>query len=424
MTDVCLILEGTYPYIVGGVSTWVHALIGGLPQFDFSLVHLTARDKRERIKFDLPPNLREIVVVEIDGYQRPYQIARWKPGPLRLPQARAYHALSTGFAGLLAGQIKEQNSLPFILTEHAIYWREIADGATEVECGFQVIRQTGRAEIAALRRHWTSTFRQLARLAYAQADAIVTVCEANRRLQLEEGADPAKCSVIPNGVPADALAATRVPFANGRPRIGLVGRVVPIKDVETFIRAAHLLTARLPEAEFVIVGPTDQDAAYYCHCRRLAKELGLNGRLTFTGELPPQECYAGLDALALTSRSEAQPLTVLEAMSAGRPVVVTDVGACREMVEGGAQTDRALGPAGLVTPPQHPQATAEAVLALCRDPQMAAQMGRAGQRRVRAFYRQERCLDEYNRLYERLLVPRFGVTLPASRDAEPADRLI
>jgi len=190
MTDVCLILEGTYPYIVGGVSTWVHALISGLPQFDFSLVHLAARAERERVpKFTLPPNLREIVTVEIDGYQQPYQVARWRPGAVRLPQARVCHALSTGFAGLLAGQIKEQNGRPFILTEHAIYWREIAEGATEVECGFRVIRQTGRAEITALRRHWTSTFRRLARLAYAQADVIVTVCEANHRLQLEEGAE-------------------------------------------------------------------------------------------------------------------------------------------------------------------------------------------------------------------------------------------
>ena len=87
MTDVCLILEGTYPYIVGGVSTWVHALIGGLPQFDFSLVHLAARAERERTsKFDLPPNLREIITVEIDGYQQPYQVARWQPGAVRLPR--------------------------------------------------------------------------------------------------------------------------------------------------------------------------------------------------------------------------------------------------------------------------------------------------------------------------------------------------
>ena len=73
MNDICLILEGTYPYITGGVSTWVHTLISGLPDFDFSLVHLTVRDGQERVpKFDLPPNLREMVTVEIDGYQQPY----------------------------------------------------------------------------------------------------------------------------------------------------------------------------------------------------------------------------------------------------------------------------------------------------------------------------------------------------------------
>jgi hypothetical protein len=124
MTDICLILEGTYPYITGGVSTWVHALISGLPEFDFSLVHLMVRDGRERVpRFDLPLNLREIVTIEIDGYQQLYQVARWQPGPVNLPQARVYHALSTGFAGLLAGQIKEQSGQPFILTEQ---WRSSA----------------------------------------------------------------------------------------------------------------------------------------------------------------------------------------------------------------------------------------------------------------------------------------------------------
>jgi glycosyltransferase involved in cell wall biosynthesis len=316
-----------------------------------------------------------------------------------------YHALSTGFAGLLTGQITEQNGQPFILTEHAIYWREIAEGTTEVECGFQVIRQTKRTEVAALRHHWTATFRQLARLAYAQADAIVTVCQSNRSLQLSEGADPQKCRVIPNGVPVDAsiVAPNHKPFSNGQPRIGLVGRVVPIKDVETFIQAAHLLSQQLPEAEFVVVGPTDQDDAYYRQCRHVADELGMDGRLTFAGELPPHECYTGLDAMVLTSRSEAQPLTVLEAMSIGLPVVVTDVGACREMVEGSEPTDQTLGPAGLVTPPQDPQATAQAMLALCRNPQMAREMGHTGLQRVQALYRQERCVEGYQQLYERFL---------------------
>jgi len=410
MTDVCLILEGTYPYVVGGVSTWVHALIGGLPDLDFSLIHLTASSEQEQernLKFDLPPNLRELVAVEIDGYQQPHQVARWRPGPVSLPQSRVLHALSTGFAGLLAGQIKEQSEQPFILTEHAIYWREIAAGATEIECGFQVIRRAEQTEVTALRRHWTTTFRRLARRAYAQADAIATVCEANRRLQLQEGAAPEKCRVIPNGVSPErfASAALHPPCANGRLHVGLVGRVTPVKDVEVFIRAAHLLTGRLPGVRFTVIGPTDQDPAYHRRCLRLAEELGLNGRLTFAGELPPQECYADLDVMVLTSRSEAQPLAVLEAMSAGRPVVVTDVGACRELVEGadGDEEDRALGMAGFVTPPQDPQATAEAVLALCRDPALAARMGRMGQRRARRCYRQERCLAGYSRLYRRFI---------------------
>ncbi len=405
MTDICLILEGTYPYITGGVSSWVHSLISGLAELDFSLVHLGMKDNLGReAQFELPSNLREIVNLEIEVYHLPYEMAHALKGKAPLPQARIYHTLATGFAGLLGCQVKEKAGRPLILTEHGIYWNEIEQGASEIECGFKIINgDEDEINLVALRQHWTATFKQLAGLVYRAADEIVTVCQANQRLQLANGAEKSKCRIIPNGVDWRAFSDRQPDLEWPHPGIGFVGRVVPIKDVETFICACRLVADEYPAGRFYVIGPTAHDEDYYRKCLQLAESYALHERLTFSGALAPQECYRSLDVVVLTSLSEGQPLVALEAMSAGLPLVVTDVGGCAELMEGGSEEDAALGPAGLVTPPQDAEATAQAILMLCRDEVLARQMGQTGRERVRRFYGQERCLEEYRRLYNRYL---------------------
>ncbi|RME81923.1 MAG: glycosyltransferase, partial [Caldilineae bacterium] len=100
---------------------------------------------------------------------------------------------------------------------------------------------------------------------------------------------------------------------------------------------------------------------------------------------------------------EGQPLALLEAMAAGTPVVATDVGGCPELVLGTTEEDRALGASGLLTPTQDPDATAGAVLALCRDPDRWQSASQAGQERVRAYYALDSMCEAYRRLYTRWL---------------------
>jgi len=374
MSDVCLILEGTYPYAVGGVSTWVHSLITGLPEIEFALIHIQAGGKEREPKFELPPNLQEVMEIAITS--RGFEIC----GRL-YPQAAIYHALSSGFAGLLGIKFKRILKRPLILTEHGICWREAELGAGETECGFKVDR------------NWAVRFREMAKLVYREADAIITVCEANRRLQLVAGAPAERCRIIPNGVGILASEPREAP--DGRPCIGLVGRVVPLKDVATFIAACRILADELPEAEFFVVGPTDQDEGYYRECLELRRRLGLNGKLHFTGEVDPLPYYRMLDVMVLTSISEGQPLAILEAMAAGVPVVATDVGGCAETL-GVSDTEAA----GLITPPSDPQATAEAVLKICRNRELYARMSTAGLRRAKYLYHKEYFLAAYRALYE------------------------
>lgn len=173
MVDVCLILEGTYPYLTGGVSAWVQTLLTGLPDLTFGLIHLSAgRQHPAPMRYAPPPNLMEFVEWSLDLemaglWQRggndecrpvfpPPQTSLHPCIAAPLPQARVYHALSTGFAGLLGCQIKAATQRPLILTEHAIYWREVQAGANELECGFRVV-PTGQhgLDLRPLRHHWT-----------------------------------------------------------------------------------------------------------------------------------------------------------------------------------------------------------------------------------------------------------------------------
>lgn len=110
-----------------------------------------------------------------------------------------------------------------------------------------------------------------------------------------------------------------------------------------------------------------------------------------------------LGVLVLTSISEAQPLVILEAWSAGTPVVSSDVGSCREMIEGASEEDRALGRAGEVVSIADPQATASAVLRLLGSPQHWQQAQAVGLTRVERYYSDELMFERYRQLYRAAL---------------------
>ena len=126
------------------------------------------------------------------------------------------------------------------------------------------------------------------------------------------------------------------------PVLTLVGRVVPIKDVKTFVRALRGVVNRIPEAQGWIAGLEDEDPAHARECRDLVESLGLGAHVKFLGFRDIAEVLPQSGLLVLSSISEALPLVILEAYAAGLSVVVTDVGACRELVEGGVPADRAL----------------------------------------------------------------------------------
>jgi len=398
MTDVSLILEGTYPYKTGGVATWVDSLVRSLPSTTFSVAYLFYGPPPSAPVFRPPANVAGVSLVPLNAREFPVSM---KQLVRVVPAARIYHALSTGFAGLLGVEIKDRTGSPLLLTEHGIYWHEVALGVDELECGFKVVQtESGELQLGKTWEAWDRTFRSIARRTYATADAIATVCSFNQRLQEELGASKEKMHLIPNGVQSrwSGRSRARRPETGVRKKIALVARVTPIKDIKTFIRACALVRDRVPEAEFVIAGPTEHDPRYTAECRALASDLGLNA-LTFAGEIDVASLYPSVDVLALTSVSEGQPFAVLEAFAHGIPAVVTNTGGCPELVE---PRSPATPPAGVVCRVGDPAAVAGALVRLLTDSEFYATCSREARRRVREEYDWRTTAFAYGELYRRL----------------------
>jgi len=106
--DVVLFCEGTYPFIAGGVSSWIHALISAMPELKFGIVFLSpGRSFKKELKYQLPPNLIEFVEVYI------YDVRMVQQNPLRTPEQEeaAWAALENFSAGIIDGRWGEINDL-------------------------------------------------------------------------------------------------------------------------------------------------------------------------------------------------------------------------------------------------------------------------------------------------------------------------
>ena len=181
-----------------------------------------------------------------------------------------------------------------------------------------------------------------------------------------------------------------VPLAT--PLVGIVARLAPIKRHEWFLEAAARVAEKVPLCRFLVVGDGERRA----ELERVAAGLGLGGRVCFLGWRPDLErIYADLDVAALTSANEGSPVSLIEAMAAGKAVVATRVGGVPDLVEDGVS--------GVLVPPADPRALACAMERLLGDPERRRAMGRAGRRRVFPALSAQRLVEDMDRLYRDLL---------------------
>jgi len=485
--DVCLILEGTYPYAMGGVSSWTHELIQTQNHLTFSIVALASADAPAKLLYELPPNVVHLQTLRLQclpkgkpalpagDEQKLFSILNenlrrlqqsnatladlkniteafaphrdrlgsnilldsrsawhmledmyrttmpqvsfldyfwsWRGlfgGLLSilladLPRAKTYHALCTGYAGLLLARARLETGRSCLVTEHGIYTNERRIEIASAEWiddphSFNLsLQSSGRN----LKDFWTDTFTNYSRLCYEASDEIVTLYEGNHEFQLMDGAFPEKLRVIANGIDAEKYAS--ISRKDHPPSVALIGRLVPIKDIKTYIKAVHRLKNKIPDLRAWLLGPSDEDPEYARECLEMIEHFGLQETLLLPGKVNVSDYLGQIDVVVLTSLSEAQPLVLLEAGAAGLPVVATNVGACREMIMGARSEHPNLGPGGAIVPLGSPAAVADELYRLLSDRTYYKHCSASMQERVRRHYRKADQHGAYVELYRRLI---------------------
>ena len=490
MLDVLFLCEGTYPYVPGGVSSWIHSLISNMPELQFGIVYLHTHEQDElKLRYELPPNLQELVVFNLyDMVTRPqlstpFQSDAWEevapflkgiikgqavgfekairhlagtensPPTLsmrelatsyeawevltdayrqtnpqasfndffwswryaflplfklfhaEIPKAKVYHTVTTGWSGLLAAIAGAKQRRPYIVTEHGLYVNERRIEISHADWIYVDAPTRGQLEVGlgTFKQIWIHLFLALGKVCYNGAAEVLTLFEGNRARQIEFGAPAEKIRVIPNGVNVQAFSElnNRALPESSAFRVGLIGRVVPIKDIKTFIKACRHMATQIPNLEVYICGPDDENPEYYSECVTLVDALGLRKVVTFTGRVDVRSYYPCLDLQVLTSISEGQPLVMIEGFCAGLPCVASDVGACSELILGATPADQALGPAGIVTWVGNPRQTAEAVISLYRDPEKRKAMSGSARNRATRYYQNRDMLEAYRSIYQK-----------------------
>ena len=487
--DVLIVAEGTFPYVKGGVSSWIYQLITGLKELKFGVVFLGSRpEDYGSIEYNLPDNLVHLEVhylfselskpvVEkikydenslktidllhkwfknketfefpdkfksLDFYNNkiPYKHflygeSSWEfivkqysnncpehsfidyfwtvrniHGPIweiskiaeNIKGFKVIHSPSTGYAGMLGALLHVETNASFILTEHGIYTRERkidllnADWIKDKRTIFQ--KELG--EVDYLKYLWVKFFEGIGKIAYSAANPIVSLFNDARNIQISHGAPPEKTKVIPNGV--DVSEYERLITLRGEevPKvISLIGRVVPIKDIKTFIKAMRIVVSYFPDVQGWIVGPEDEDPDYVRECKFLVETLDLEKNVKFLGYQNVKDILPRTGILTLTSISEGMPLVIMEAFASGVPAVTTDVGSCRQLIYGGIdEEDIKIGKAGEVVSIANPSELAEAYIKILDDENLWRKYQNSAIKRIKKYYTKERFLNSYRELFE------------------------
>lgn len=464
---ICLIAEGSYPYVTGGVSSWIHSLMTSMPEHEFIIYAIAAERKQQgKFKYQLPPNVIEVREVFLDAHleepakwgkrynlteeqqrslislvsgtndvnwselfklirsnqfsnvgeflsskdyfdlvehlaktnysQVPFTELFWTLSSMILPlftiirndipDADIYHAVSTGYAGVLGALAKVINNKPLLLTEHGIYSREREEEIIKANWVKGYFKDL-----------WINYFYTLSSSIYELSNQVITLFGRNKEIEIELGCNPNKISIVPNGIDVANYANVVRTVQDNKVRIGAIIRVVPIKDIKMMIQMFALVERKIPNVELYIMGPAEENTEYYEECLQLVEALAIQN-IIFTGMVQIKEYLGNLDILVLTSISEGQPLAVLEGFACAKPYVCTNVGSCSELIDG--RPNDGFGPAGYVVPVMHYEEMASFVIKLCRDEKLRTQMGKNGYARVAQDYKRTAFIDSYKQIYK------------------------
>jgi glycosyltransferase involved in cell wall biosynthesis len=296
------------------------------------------------------------------------RFARHQPAPYDIVHANFF------MSGMIAQHLKQALGIPFVITFHALgQVRRLAQGAADAFPPARV---------------------RIESMLMQQADRIIAECSQDRQdMERLYAASPGRIAVAPCGFDPDELwpmakvwARSLLGLERARFTVLQLGRIVPRKGVDTVIEAVALLrTHHGIDARLLIVGGdlhgSGRDGPELARLQALARRLGIGADVDFVGQKPRDELrhyYGAADVFVTTPWYEPFGITPVEAMACARPVIGSEVGGIKSTVVDGST--------GFLVPSRDPQAVADRLATLQRNPGLGRVMGEAGLRRATLYY--------------------------------------
>ncbi|MBW1812387.1 MAG: GT4 family glycosyltransferase PelF [Deltaproteobacteria bacterium] len=457
--DLCLLVEGDYPYGRGGISTWIHNyLLHFGSQKRIAVVSITADlKKKAEVKWRVPEN--------VDVYLCPLVHSKRKRSNQHMPavqwQRLIKHDQSYLEALLALDQVEPATFQDFWkwlrrqypywsnnITFLTFYWITLllstilhkilsfdippASIYHATGCGYagyMGVRAKYRepqaklfvtehgiyfrerfleylqinidhefeniAEQRFVKAFWLQHFNAITQISYKNTDELFSISAYNARIQ--KTLFPQKDSrIIYNNYTDKLFDCTHSALHSGEIRIAIAGRVTRIKNVRGFIRIIAYLAKRTDKnVRGLVLGDWDNNERYYEQCKILARQYQVDDHIEFKGFCDLKHEFKEVDALLITSYSEGLPYVILDAFANGVPVIAYDVGACREML---GFTDNAQC-AETIFPPGSISDVAEYLLSLRDNPQKRRQLVSQGLEQLDNFFLQS-AYQEYGRYIE------------------------
>jgi glycosyltransferase involved in cell wall biosynthesis len=290
-----------------------------------------------------------------------------------------------------------------------MFWGRLAAWRTRVSVVLSALHSTG----------WPDHIGRFNRCLTPLTDGFIAVAHAHRRYLIEHERLPAsKVYMVPNGVDAARFCpnpAARQAVRRGlhlqadAPVFGIVAALRPEKNHLLFLRAAQATRRLVPHAHFLIVGDGPQRE----QIERAVAAAGLGDCVTLLGartDIP--DLLAALDAFVLTSHIEANPVSILEAMATGVPVIATRVGSIPETVR--------EGETGYLVAPGDAEAVARHLSCLAAHPDVARRLGHTARETIQQHWSLAHMVRGYERLIERIYDGKSSRALSVQSPAQPA----
>lgn len=312
-----------------------------------------------------------------------------------LPAANCYHALTEGYAGYLGTLLQRRNDARLISSNQGSQTLPKQQNLLTDSSSITTLNSMEYADL------WLRLREAMKRITNDHATAVTTTSQYQFELSREEINKDKPIHLIPDGIDTDHFFHLFTQHSAGPPPIvATIGSVVPSRDIKGFIRSIASLREHMPHVSGWVVGSLDSDPHYAKECKSLVRNLGLYNHLRFFGDQDESTIYPRIGVLVVNSLADTPPISLQHAQAAGVPVVATNVGACREFIEGREPQDQELGPSGAVVPIADPAATANAIFALLDNRVKWSKERLVGVERCNRYYTLDVMLQRYRTLYQ------------------------